>query len=705
MIRSLWFLSILIFYPSFAVQEAIPKGFSPSYLNGNKFSAPAVENSSGVEQSETTQFHLSLISPKSQVKKGEKFLVGILIQLPIEWHTYWSFAGDFGQAPKAKWKTIKNVEIRPRPFPKPQRKTLSINKESSYSFIYEKELLIPFEIFIEENYDKDFLPLELDWNWFICKDVCLSKKDSLKLNLKVGESFKNNVKVEKFFNFWVSLFPKELNVKSQFKVKDSKLIIDFYFENKIKCLDLFPKTNLDFTTTPPVLLSQGSNSCSFQVEKAQSNLSKISGLFIYSENEKEESALFQSYHKKRLNIFWFILLAFLGGLILNIMPCVLPIIFLKFYNTMQFKHLPQAKILFLNLSYALGVIISFLFLALIISVSKHTGESLGWGFHLQSPIFVTFLSLVFFSMAFYLLDFISFPTPKIPLLFKNEHLFSHFITGVLSTTAASPCTVPFMASAMGFAFSRNYIEIFIIFFFLGLGLSFPYLLLSLFPRVLRYIPGPGPWTQIIKKAFSIPLFLTSLWLIWILHLQTNLKIFLLGLTFFPLFIIWTLIKKTTAVKNFRYAVHTVFVCLFIFIFISQIYLNRSSTRKVSSQLIKTPTDLALDWKTFNSDQILFDKQNGANIFIAFGAEWCLTCKLNERIFNKKPFLDTVEKHNIQLYYGDWTRKTPEITQFLDSYNQQGVPFYIFFKGEEKLFIFSSLLFSDSFIKKLEELSQ
>ena len=647
-----------------------------------------------------------LISSYSQIKKGHFFPVGLWIKIPPGWHSYWSFPGDFGQAPQIQWEPIDHVQIKPLPFPSPYRKEISINKKPAYSFIYESELLIPFQVFIEEGYNKDHLPLSLNLKWFICKELCLFKTASLQLNLKIGPDFKTNQKSKKVFDSWQVLFPKKLNLKSLFKVKDKSLIVNFFFEKEIKCKDVFPSRNVDFSTKLPVLLTQTSKHCSFQIQKSSSQLKKIFGLLIYSQKGERGSAVFQSNREEGLDILWFILMAFLGGLILNIMPCVLPLIFLKFYSLMELKHLPSKKILHLNLSYAMGVIVSFLFLAFIIFISKRAGESLGWGFHLQSPVFVAVLALLFILMAFYLLNFISFSFPKVSLLFKNEKAFSHFVTGILSTTAASPCTVPFMVSAVGFAFSRSSVEIFIIFLFLGLGLSFPYLALSFFPGALKYIPAPGRWAEILKKLFSIPLFLTALWLFRILYLQVDFKVFLFSLILFPLALAGVLSQARVKRQSLKKTLILIFSVLFLVFFTAQKLLHdflKKDQLTVKGQAQKS-FQKDLNWINFNKQQVLFDKQSGKNIFIVFGASWCLTCKLNERIFKKQEFKDIIQQNQIQLYYGDWTSQNPEITKFFKSYSQPGVPFYIFFKGEEELFIFPNLLFQESFFEKLKKLS-
>ncbi len=674
-----------------------------SFLLFVLLSFPFVSTAKDSLQRELESVQLALISPHTQVKKEESFLVGIKIKIPQGWHSYWSFAGDFGQSPVIQWKPIENIIIQSLPFPLPERKPFFIGEKQAYSFVYEKELLIPFEIFIDKNYESNHLLLSLDLKWFVCKEVCVSKENRLSLDLKFGDAFQENGESKKVFNVWNRLFPKDLNLKSHFRVKNNKLIVHFSFREEIQCLDLFPNGKEHFSTTLPVLLNQGLNSCSFELEKSSSELPKISGLFVYSKQEEKQSAVFQSYRQKGFNLLWFVFMAFLGGLLLNIMPCVLPIIFLKFYNTLELKHLSSGKILLLNLSYTLGVIVSFLFLAFVIFISKQTGESLGWGFHLQSPIFVTSLALLFALMGFYFLNIVSFSVPKVSLFFKDEKVFSHFITGILSTTAASPCTVPFMTSAVGFAFSRSYIEIFVIFFFLGLGLSFPYLVLSFFPKALKYVPSPGRWTEILKQLLSIPLFLTVLWLMRILYLQLELKVFLFSLMIFPLLFIWIIFQKAITKNTVKYGSTFIFLILTVGLLIFQKAFLNSLQKKPSQNRTKIIRDL--HWMAFDANQILFDKQAGQNVFVAFGAEWCLTCKLNERIFQTREFKDVVRQNQIRIYYGDWTSKTSDITHFLESYAQQGVPFYVFFKGEEKVFIFPTLLLKESFMKKIKELSE
>lgn len=654
-----------------------------------------------VKPAKEAHFQIRLISPYLQVKKGTPFLVGIHLQMDEDWYSYWSFPGDFGLAPQISVPNMDFVQIKALAFPRPERKELVLGKKKFYSFIYKKELLIPFEVLIQESYPKNFLDLKMQMEWGLCKEICISKKNSLNLLLPISNSFKEQSRQQKVFNFWKHLLPEKahkLNLKTEFAGNKNSERLSFSFKPEINCLDLLPRSRLDFLTEKPSLIHQKAHSCSFKIKRPPSALDKLSGLLIYSEKEQIKSTFFSAQKKKRLGLFWFILLAFLGGLILNIMPCVLPIIFLKFYNTLELKNLSKRKILFLNIYYAIGVIASFLVLALFIFISKNLGHSLGWGFHLQSPLFVSLLALLFTVMGFYLLDWLSFSVPKLPKLFKDEKGLSHFLSGILSTTAASPCTVPFMASAVGFAFSRSYLEIFIIFFFLGFGLSFPYLVIGLFPKSLKYFPSPGSWTNKIKKLLSIPLFLTSLWLIFILYFQLNLKIFLISLFIFPLMAVFTFIQNFFSKKHFKFPASVFCLALIVLVFVFQFISNKPELKTIE----QTSSFLDSNWQTFDENKVFYDQSSGKNVFVAFGAKWCLTCKFNERFFEDIKFKQIVEKHDIQLYYGDWTNKNDSITSFLESYSKQGVPFYIFYKGNEKALVFPALLTKENFLEQLKD---
>ena len=486
-------------------------------------------------------------------------------------------------------------------------------------------------------------------------------------------------------------------LKSEFVRQNQSLILHFKFKNPVQCLNVFPKSPEDFAEDPPQTLTEELHSCSFQVKSSHSFLPKVSGLLTYKKQDQVISSEFTALERKFFGLAFFALIAFLGGLLLNIMPCVLPIIFLKLYNTLELIEKSPKKILFLNLTYSAGVIVSFWILAFSVLAFKSAGQAVGWGFHLQSPLFVTLLALLFILMGFYLLNLFTLPLPKTVLNFKGEKFLDHFITGVLSTTAASPCTVPFMASAVGFAFSRNYLEIFIIFTFLGLGLSFPYLFLSFVPNWFKKLPPPGRKMQLIKSALAFPLFIVTVWLMYLLSFQLNTRSFFLTLMIFPFigFYIWCAkFLNRSLIRNIALGLIIILTATVILFQEKQ----PASTKK-SQQILSVSNPST--WKEFSLKNVAEARSRGHNVFVALGAEWCLTCKTNERVFKNEKIRDFLKTHNVQLYYGDWTNGGQEITEFLKSYNSWGVPFYIFYRGNEKTVLFPELLSSKIVLKKFQ----
>ena len=297
-------------------------------------------------------------------------------------------------------------------------------------------------------------------------------------------------------------------------------------------------------------------------------------------------------------------------------------------------------------------------------------------------------------MGLYLLGWLPLPMPQRALNFKGEKPLSHFFTGMLSAIAASPCTVPFMASAVGFALSRSHLEIFIIFLFLGLGLSFPYLLLACSPKLLRALPTPGRWMERLKKFLALPLFATALWLIHLLFFQLNEKAFLVTLILLPL------VAATALLQNlFKSPSVGPWILSLSFMILAGLL----SFQKIGGKRFAPNKALpfkALSPKPFAHSKIKEERNKGENIFIAFGAEWCLTCKFNERVFSDPAVADFFKARSLAFYYGDWTQKNPHITRFLEKYGYRGVPFYIAFKGSKKALILPGLLTSNTLIKKL-----
>ena len=379
---------------------------------------------------------------------------------------------------------------------------------------------------------------------------------------------------------------------------------------------------------------------------------------------KKVGLLYTFTHKQK-SLFWFLLLAFLGGVILNLMPCVLPIVFLKFSNTLEQAKQKPLTVILGNLFYSAGVISSFLILAFLLILFKKGGESIGWGFQMQSPYFLVSIIFLFTFISFGFMGWFTFSLPSLPFFHRGQSHFKHFLTGVLSTTSASPCTAPFMGAAIGYAFSNSTVQVIMIFLFLGLGLSFPYLLLSVFPKWMKYVPSPGNWSHKLKHFMVFPMLATSAWLIHLFNKQEPSA--LLSLLFSLLFLtfgFWLLNnfkRRTWLTWLSRVVILTSLIYPFF-------YLGKANNS--SGPEIK--------WEKFSLKKMQEISATGQPLFINFTADWCLTCKFNERFtFKNKKVVQFFIQNQIQSLKGDWTNKNQEITEVLNYYNRSGIPFYLY----------------------------
>ena len=469
------------------------------------------------------------------------------------------------------------------------------------------------------------------------------------------------------FNTWSKNVPKKIDRKNKLHIKDKEWTALISTEQRLKLIDIFPLSKNTFSPKKSKILSTNNYQHSFTIQPKKtlsiSPTKNIKALAIFESNEGKLGYIY-TFTGKTKNIFWFLLLAFLGGLILNFMPCVLPIVFLKFTNILEQSKQKISHIILSNLAYTAGVISSFVLLALLVVLLKKGGQSIGWGFQMQSPYFLLSIIFLFTLISFNFMGWFSLSLPSIPFFHRGKNLFKHFLTGILSTTAASPCTVPFMGASIGFAFSSSTFHIIMIFLFLGIGLSFPYLLLSLFPRWMTYIPTPGKWSHKLKYFMAFPMLATSVWLIHLFNQLQNQKLFtLLSCLLLLTFSFW-LVNSFKRRQWLTWISRLIISVALIFPFFD---LHRGTAKE------------GISWEAFSQKKMEFILSEEKSLFINFTADWCLTCKFNEEVtFKNKKVIQFFVDNNIQSLKGDWSNKNPEISSILEEYNRSGIPFYLYF---------------------------
>jgi thiol:disulfide interchange protein DsbD len=386
--------------------------------------------------------------------------------------------------------------------------------------------------------------------------------------------------------------------------------------------------------------------------------------------------------------------AFIGGMILNLMPCVLPVMSFKVMSFVKMAGKSRSLTLKHGLMFSLGVLLSFWVLAAAMLFMRAYGQSVGWGFQLQEPIFVVILaSLLFiFSLSLFGLFewgvfFASWAGQKqSDNTMKESGLGGSFFSGILATAVATPCTGPFLGSAVGYAVTLPVFQALLIFTFLALGMCFPYLLLAAFPSYLRFMPKPGPWMEIFKQIMGFLLLATVLWLLWVFSAQTDtfsLMCLLAGFFFFSIGA-WIygkgctpVVKRTTRVFAFALVGFFAYIGCWIILFSEESWSSQaSSTQSQESKIARN------QWEDFSPERVAELRSQGKPILIDFTAKWCLICQANHLVLDSHEVKNQLNTLGVVKMKADWTKNDPVITEALAKFGRNSVPLYVLYGPDE-----------------------
>lgn len=394
----------------------------------------------------------------------------------------------------------------------------------------------------------------------------------------------------------------------------------------------------------------------------------------------------------------YLLLAIGGGLILNLMPCVFPVLSLKAISFAQTGGSSQSHHMH-GWAYTAGVVGSFIVVALIIFAARAAGQSAGWGFQLQSPAFVAAMTYLFLVMGLSLSGVVHFGTSMMGVgqgLTANDGLRGSFFTGVLAAVVASPCTGPMMAPALGFALTQPaYISV-LVFIALGFGMALPFLALSYSPKLAQMLPRPGTWMEKLKEFLAFPMYITSAWLLFVFGRQVGMVgVFFLVLSAIAIaFAIW-LHNNLPTHPYWRRAMQG---CALLAVgFAGYVAYSSEDFRNQTS-----------DWQPYSKELVSDLRAQGQPVFADFTADWCITCKANESVaLSRDGFKEAVKKHNFALVKGDWTNQDPKITAVLNEFQRVGVPLYLVYPADPSKTpeVLPQLLTQDLVIRALERATQ
>ena len=643
---------------------------------------------------------------------GKTVWLGLQLTHQPDWHTYWKNPGDSGLPITVQWTLPAGITAGDIAWPVPKK--IPIGNLANYGF--DGTVLLPVPLTISDAFkagaSNNEIDVKLKANWLVCRKECIPEEGEFALKVPVkGSTAANSVA----FTRALAAQPGPVLGRTGI-LPDSSVLIDgnaikltvqgLPVELRGKTLDLFPETPEVIETAAqwtqnwngavwsarvplspqrgnspdvmPVVLAAGGQGYRAEL--------KVQGDWPKTSTNPADAPVAPADSAPSLTLMAALLGALLGGMILNLMPCVFPVLAIK---VMSFtRHADDRRGHRISgLAYSAGVVVSFLALGALMLGLRSAGEQLGWGFQLQSPVVVASLAVLFTVMGLNLaglFEFGQFLPGRISTLQARNPAVDAFLSGVLAVAVASPCTAPFMGASLGLALSLPAPKALLVFASIGLGMALPYLAASLTPSVARLLPRPGVWMDTFRRAMSFPMFATVVWLVWVLGQQTGIDGVgaLLALLVAGAGVLWSLTLKGRS-RLLLGAITVLGFALLLGV------LGRNVTRMAEVNNAPSTSDRWQAWAPGRVEQVL---ATGAPVFVDFTAAWCVTCQYNKKttLVNADVLAD-MEARKVTLLRADWTRRDPAITAALAQLGRNGVPVYVIYKAGQAPVVLSEIL--------------
>lgn len=608
------------------------------------------------------------------------------VRLDGDWKTYWRSPGDAGLPPTLSWDGSRNLRSATLAYPKPERLTL-LNLQT---FGYKHEVVFPIDVAVDAPGKPLDLRLKLDL--LVCAELCVPKQVSLALSVPAGPAVADpeGQRIAKArAAVPTGAATSGLSITSVSAVSDRggpALEVKASARDPLRHPDVIVEVDPPLSFGLPSLqLSADGRTATFVVPLSEAlpvggRLATRSALLTLIDGERaleQQATIVQGSATASAagpSFFAILGVALLGGLILNLMPCVLPVLGIKFIGVVSQGGQASATVRAGFLATAAGIVASFLLIAGVLIGVKAAGHTVGWGIQFQEPAFVAGMAVLVTLFAGHLWGLFEIPVPGFIAatasrrVGADQHLLGHFVTGAFATLLATPCSAPFLGTAVGFALAGDTAEMLAIFLALGLGLSLPYLLVAAIPRLATRLPRPGRWMIVVKKAMALPLVATAAWLVAILSRQSGpasaglVAVILLAvaaLLAWP----WTRPRQRRAVP--------VAVALLALVAVGGPDLIAAQGGSGARRF-----DDALAWRGFDRNEIRSLVSQGKTVFVDVTADWCLTCQANKRIVLADPALAARLRNTAVAMQADWTRPDPVIAAYLAAYGRYGIPFNV-----------------------------
>lgn len=647
-----------------------------------------------------------LLLDRSHVRPGDEFRLGLHLRMKKGWHTYWKHAGDSGEPTMIDWVLPDGFTAGPILWPQPRR--IFLKPLTTYGYEGEVLLLVPMRA-PATAVAGTRVPIKANVYWMVCEKICIPEEVTLAIDVPIDDEPPTPSAASGLFDRSSGSLPapsEGWDIRAE--DRGNRFILRARppagYRIDQPGISFFAATGpvIEYSAPQPVSVRNGELTIELTKSPyAPNGVRRLAGVLHAPAGWRPGGAVAVEIdvpigapaaptpavaERTPLTLLLALGFAFVGGMILNLMPCVFPVVSLKILAFMQHSGEEPRRVRLHGFAFAGGVLLAFWLLTGLLLALRAAGEEIGWGFQLQSPAFVAAMTFLLFALGLSLAGVMEIGTSltTIDVATERKGYGSSALNGMLATIVATPCTAPFMGAALGFALTQSSMVAFLIFTALGAGMAAPYAALSLWPALLGFLPRPGRWMVRFKQLMAFPLFATVAWLVWVFGHQTGIDgvlRLLLGLTMTAaaawVWGSWSTLHATAVARATAGGIAIALAATGFMLSATAEPLNAEMSSAAAS-----PNGAGVQWEPWSEARVAQLRAEGRPVFIDFTAAWCLTCKVNERVaFSSAEVVRIVGERNVAMLKADWTRRDAAITRALASFGRSGVPLYVLYEAD------------------------
>ena len=650
---------------------------------------------------ETPHARVDLVSEVETIRAGESFSVALKFELQEGWHIYWRNPGDSGAKPTVDWMLPSEFEVGDIQWPYPER----LPAGPLLNFGYEGEVLLPSSVTPPADLEAGAaIALRAEADWLVCKIDCIPESGTLELQLPIGTTApKPDPRWAEQFERTRASLPNSSPWAATANATEAELFLQIALPAsaaaRIERASFFPDFDGAIVNAAEQIFTADRDGLRLRLQRGYlPELDILSGVLTLEETT-DLGTIVRAFTiapltvvpgapvelptaVKRVPLWQTFGLAFLGGIVLNLMPCVFPVLSLKALGIVQKSQKHPRQVRLQVLAFTIGVLTSLIAVASCLLVLRSLGQQIGWGFQLQSPAFVLLLAYLLFGIGLNLSGVFVFGASWMGVgqrLTERPGYAGEFFSGILATVVATPCTAPFMATAIGAALTQPAPIAIAIFASLGLGLALPYGAIALLPGLQRRLPKPGAWMETLQQLLAFPMYGAAAWLVWVLVQQagTDSLAVVLGGFIVLGFAAWLYQKTRQSPRLMRQVGAVAALALLGF----ALTLARLPVPVAIAPEFEMQENV-IPWEPYSAERLAELRQQGRAVFVNFTADWCITCLVNDRSVLRQPeIIAAFAAQDIAYLKGDWTNRDRVVTEALESFGRSGVPLYVFYSPD------------------------